>query len=144
MTSSMDTLMSLELLSLFSTEWQSFLAAWTMLCFPSSGDKTFTVGLQDTTNTQDTVTPHSKHISCLYTGKHVMTKYRFRRSHHSAGARLRRYSETRRCIWTHPDPAGSAAASRFPPADGSCFCGRHLRGEHGENSLSGVGDKSWT
>lgn len=43
--------MSLELLSLFSTEWQSFLAACTMVCFPSSGDNTFTVDLHDTTNT---------------------------------------------------------------------------------------------
>lgn len=48
--SSMETLMSLELLSLFSTERQSCCAAWTMLCFPSSGDNTFTVGLQDTTD----------------------------------------------------------------------------------------------
>lgn len=43
--------MSLELFSLFSTERQSCCAAWTMLCFPSSGDNIFTVGLQDTTET---------------------------------------------------------------------------------------------
>lgn len=48
--SSMDTLMSLELLSLFSTERQSCCAAWTILCFPSSGDRTFTVGLHDNTD----------------------------------------------------------------------------------------------
>lgn len=51
--SSMETLMSLELFSLFSTERQSCCAAWTMLCFPSSGDNIFTVGLQDTTDTQE-------------------------------------------------------------------------------------------
>lgn len=49
--SSMDTLMSLELLSFFSTDRQSCCAAWTILCFPSSGDKTLTVGLKDTTDT---------------------------------------------------------------------------------------------
>lgn len=42
--------MSLELFSLFSTSWQSCCAAWTMLCFPSSGDNSFTVGLQDITD----------------------------------------------------------------------------------------------
>lgn len=63
--SNMETLMSLELLSLFSTERQSCCAALTMLCFPSSGDNTLTVGLQDTTDTHrhiDTNTHTDTHI----------------------------------------------------------------------------------
>lgn len=47
--SSMETLMSLGLLSLFSTERHSCWATFTILCFPSSGDSTLTVGLHDTT-----------------------------------------------------------------------------------------------
>lgn len=61
--SSMETLMSFGLLSLFSTERQSCCAAWTMLCFPSSGDNTFTVGLQETTDKQNMITFHSPQVN---------------------------------------------------------------------------------
>lgn len=47
----METLMSLEASALLSTERHSCWAACTMRCFPSWEESSFTVGLQDTTDT---------------------------------------------------------------------------------------------
>lgn len=76
--SSMETLMSVELLSLFSTERQSCCAAWTILCFPSSGDRTFTVGLQDTTDihTHDQLPlPLIENLSIMYLHREMVRNF---------------------------------------------------------------------